>query len=200
MSSIRLDQALWLQLVPPNDAPPTSARFLKALKSALAEREAVAEEGAWDVKTTLEGWMKLAQHRATAATLLEGAQDTALPPEESLEAARALTDEIVTLSVWLSTRNAPAWTFSQLDAVQAYRACAHAVLRNGDPRQAFHWVVGLFLLPSTLLGRTVPAGGLLLHDDIQLLLRLQALLPPETFRDEAEAWHDLYISYGLFSS
>lgn len=156
--------------------------------------------GGWDVKSSLDAWMRVARLQSEMPLLQETAIHGEHSIEDALEAGKHLSSEVVTLGVWLSTRHAPAWIFAQLDAPIAFRAMARAAHHAQDHALALHWHAGLLLLPATLLGRVPPPGGFLQQDDVQHLLALQEHLPTDALRDELEAWHDLYTSYGLFSA
>ena len=174
----------------------TFARFATRLKKALRGADVEPMRG-MDLAASLELFMRIGRH---ALEFMPDRLDTAVDdshPSAAFEASSALCDATMALAIELRRSSAPAWMYGRLRAPEAFRAMAAASEALGNRRRALHWAVALMLTPSTLL---VQAGTPVSIDrtDAARLIAFESELGTSAVHEEIEAWHDLYLSYGLF--
>lgn len=174
----------------------TLARFATRLKKAVkgADVEPMPD---MDLAGSLEVFMRIGRHALEFVPAhLETASNPA-QPSAAFEASTTLCDATMALAIDLRRDGAPKWAFGRLRAPEAFRAMAAASEALGNKRRALHWAVALMLAPSTLL---VQPGTPIVIDrtDAARLIAFESELGPSAVHEEIEAWHDLYLSYGLF--
>lgn len=190
--SVAIDETLYQQLTSSSGG---LGDFTRALRAALKGAEVTPFAGL-DLQQSIEAVMRVARFELDRCPALQGAANSETDARDATGIVSVLTDETMSLAVWLRQRNAPAWTLSRLCATSNFRLHAIAAQRVGELNAAHYWATAVMVVPTTALAN---ANDPPRAEDLGRLIALKTQVGVARHVSDLEAWNELLSSYRLFA-